>query len=72
VTNALKASDAALNPKARIKLVNKADAIMANDVPTIPLYQKPSYFVYMTSLKGLVDKPSNQGPTWNTETWKAG
>jgi peptide/nickel transport system substrate-binding protein len=72
VTNALKASDAALDPKARIKLVNAADAQMAKDVPTIPLYQKPTYFVFKTSLKGLVDNPTSQGPTWNTEAWKAG
>jgi len=72
VTNALKASDAALDPKARIKLVNAADAQLAKDVPTIPLYQKPTYFVFKTSLKGLVDNPTLQGPTWNTEAWKAG
>ena len=42
------------------------------DVPTIPLYQKPTYFVFKTSLKGLVDNPTLQGPTWNTESWKAG
>src|SRR6266568_2188060 len=72
VTKDLKASDAALNPKTRIKLVNAADAQMAKDVPTIPLYQKPTYFVFKTSLKGLVDNPTLQGPTWNTETWKAG
>jgi peptide/nickel transport system substrate-binding protein len=72
VTNALKASDAALDPKTRIKLVNAADAQMAKDVPTIPLYQKPTYFVFKTSLKGLVDNPTLQGPTWNTQNWKAG
>jgi peptide/nickel transport system substrate-binding protein len=72
VTNLLKASDAALDPKARIKFVNAADAQMAKDVPTIPLYQKPTYFVFKTSLKGLVDNPTLQGPTWNTEAWKAG
>jgi peptide/nickel transport system substrate-binding protein len=72
VTALLKASDAALNPKARVKLVNSADALMANDVPTIPLYQKPTYFVFKTSLRGLVDNPTLQGPTWNTEAWKAG
>jgi peptide/nickel transport system substrate-binding protein len=72
VTNLLKASDAALNPKTRIKLVNAADAQMALDVPTIPLYQKPTYFVFKSKLKGLVDNPTLQGPTWNTEAWKAG
>ena len=25
-----------------------------------------------TSLKGLVDNPTLQGPTWNTEAWKTG
>jgi peptide/nickel transport system substrate-binding protein len=72
VTKALKASDAALNAKTRIKLVNAADAQMAIDVPTIPLYQKPTYFVFKSKLKGLVDNPTLQGPTWNTESWKAG
>jgi peptide/nickel transport system substrate-binding protein len=72
VTRDLKASDAALNPTARIKFVNAADAQMAKDVPTIPLYQKPTYFVFKSKLKGLVDNPTLQGPTWNTEAWKAG
>jgi peptide/nickel transport system substrate-binding protein len=72
VTGDLKASDAALDPKARIRFVNAADAQLAKDVPTIPLYQKPTYFVFKTSLKGLVDNPTLQGPTWNTESWKAG
>ena len=72
VTADLKGSDAALNPKARIRLVNAADAQLAKDVPTIPLYQKPTYFVFKTKLKGLVDNPTLQGPTWNTESWKAG
>src|SRR5207245_2826471 len=72
VTKNLNASDAPPDPKARIKLVNAADAQLAKDVPTIPLYQKPTYFVFKTSLKGLVDNPTLQGPTWNTEAWKAG
>jgi ABC-type transport system substrate-binding protein len=43
--------------------------VLANDVPMIPLFQRPTYFVYKTSLGGLVDNPSSQGPTWNTEKW---
>lgn len=72
VTRLLKASDAALNPKARVKLINRADTIMANDAITIPLYQKPTYFVFKTKLRGLRDNPTLQGPTWNTEGWRAG
>jgi peptide/nickel transport system substrate-binding protein len=69
VTRLLEASDSQLNAKTRIAEVNGADAIMANDVPTLPLYQKPTYFVFKTKLGGLRDNPTLQGPTWNTERW---
>jgi peptide/nickel transport system substrate-binding protein len=68
-TSLLSRSDQSLVPKTRASLVNRADAIMATDVPVIPLYQKPTYFVYKTKLRGLVDNPTLQGPTWNTEFW---
>jgi peptide/nickel transport system substrate-binding protein len=70
VTTLFKRSDAELNPARRTALVNQAEAAMANDAITIPLYQKPTYFVYKTKLRGLVDNPTNQGPTWNTPGWK--
>jgi peptide/nickel transport system substrate-binding protein len=69
VTNALRRSDATLDVKTRMALVNKADAQMAIDVPTLPLYQKPTYFVFKSKLHGLRDNPTLQGPTWNTENW---
>jgi peptide/nickel transport system substrate-binding protein len=69
VTALLKKSDAELNPKARIKENNQADQILSNDAISIPLYQKPTYFVYKTKVKGLKDNPTLQGPTWNTEAW---
>jgi peptide/nickel transport system substrate-binding protein len=64
VTRLLKASDSELRPSVRRNDVNRADAIMANDVPTIPLYQKPTYFVFKTKARGLKDNPTLQGPTW--------
>jgi peptide/nickel transport system substrate-binding protein len=69
VTRLFKAADAELNPKKRIALVNKADAILANDMVALPLYQKPTYFVYRSKLRHLRDNPSLMGPTWNTEFW---
>jgi len=69
VSTALAQADAELNPAKRIKLVNAADAQLAVDVPSIPLYQKPTYFVFKTKLKNLKDNPTLQGPTWNTEQW---
>ena len=72
VTNLFRASDAGLNAKRRTQLVNAADAALVNDAITIPLYQKPTYLVYKTKVRNLIDNPTLQGPTWNTERWTAG
>ena len=45
---------------------------MGNDVPMIPLFQRPTYLVYKTSVKGMVDNPSSQGPSFNAEAWTKG
>ena len=46
--------------------------IMGNDVPMVPLYQRPTYLVYKTSVKGMVDNSSSQGPSFNAEAWSKG
>jgi peptide/nickel transport system substrate-binding protein len=72
VTTLLAKSDRELNEKKRTALVNKAGAIMGNDVPMIPLFQRPTYLVYKTSVKGMVDNPTSQGPSFNAESWSKG
>ncbi len=72
VTKLLRDSDAELDPVKRRNLVDKADKIMALNLPTIPLYQKPTYFVYKSKLRGMRDNPTSAGPTWNIEEWKVG
>jgi peptide/nickel transport system substrate-binding protein len=69
VSRLLEASDVQLNVKKRFALFNQADALMANDIPTIPLYQKPTYLVYKAGIKGMKDNATNQSPTWNAEQW---
>jgi peptide/nickel transport system substrate-binding protein len=72
VTNLLAKSDRELNDKKRLALVNRAGAIMGNDVPVIPLFQRPTYLVFKTSIRGLVDNPTSQGPSFNAEAWSKG
>jgi peptide/nickel transport system substrate-binding protein len=72
VTRLLQRSDRELNDVKRLALVNRAGAIMGNDVPVIPLFQRPTYFVYKTSVKGMVDNPTSQGPSFNAENWSKG
>jgi peptide/nickel transport system substrate-binding protein len=72
VTNLLARSDRQLNMAKRLALVNKAGTIIGNDVPMIPLFQRPTYLVYKTSVKGMLDNPSSQGPSFNAENWSKG
>jgi len=69
VSQLLEQSDTTIKPKVRASLFNQADALMANDLPTIPLYQKPTFLVYSSNVKGMQDNSTLQGPTWNAETW---
>jgi peptide/nickel transport system substrate-binding protein len=69
VTDLLKAADQELDPATRVKLVNAAGKIMGLNVPSLPLYQKPTFLVYKSKLQGLADNPTTGGPLWNVENW---
>jgi len=72
VTKWLSASDKELNPKKRLALIARAGKQLAADAAVIPLYQRPTYLVYKTSIHGLVDNASSQGPSFNAENWSKG
>jgi peptide/nickel transport system substrate-binding protein len=72
VTDLLKAADQELDPATRAKLVNAAGKIMGLNVPSLPLYQKPTFLVYKSKLQGLSDNPTSGGPLWNVENWSIG
>jgi glutathione transport system substrate-binding protein len=61
--------NAELNPKKRIGFYNRVDALLARDLPTIPLYQKPTFLVYHNYVKGMTDNTTQAGPMWNAEYW---
>jgi len=70
VTGLLEASDVELSEGARASLVNKADAGLADDLPSIPLYLYPSFLAYWPALDGIVDNAGPPGFTWNIEDWR--
>jgi peptide/nickel transport system substrate-binding protein len=72
VTKWLGQSDRELNPKKRLALISKVGKQLAADAAVIPLYQRPTYLVYKTSVKGMVDNASSQGPSFNAENWSKG
>ena len=66
----LKAANGELDPEKRIALFQQADAIMATQVPVIPLFQKPSPLVRKSNLLGIGPNPTLSGPFWNVEDWR--
>jgi len=67
----IRAGDSELNTKVRTSDYQRAAAIIAQDVPIIPLYASPQIFVYKSAIKGMsnANNPTNLGPTWNIEDW---
>jgi peptide/nickel transport system substrate-binding protein len=57
------------NAPARAKILNQAEAIMAADVPSIPMFVRPGFLINNRKVKGTVINPTNQGSTWNVHTW---
>jgi peptide/nickel transport system substrate-binding protein len=68
-TKLLEESDTTLDPKARAKLFQQADAKFANDIPTIPMYSRPNPLIWKSSLTGLKNNASLTGFAWNLEQW---
>jgi peptide/nickel transport system substrate-binding protein len=58
-----------LNPTTRQKYYNQADFLIAKDLPTIPLYQKPTFLVFKSAVKGMTDNVTQAGPMWDAENW---
>ncbi len=48
---------------------NKADAILWQNMVTLPLYQKPQFWAWSNNLKGVIPNTSSVGVTWNAEDW---
>jgi peptide/nickel transport system substrate-binding protein len=72
VTRLLDKSDVTLNERRRAALFNQADAIMAREVPSIPLYAVPVILTHKNAVKGMGSpNPTSFGPTWNSHAWKA-
>lgn len=53
----------------RNAIVNQAEAIMAKDVATIPLYSQPRFQLFYKNIKGPANNPTQEGVTWNAEIW---
>jgi peptide/nickel transport system substrate-binding protein len=69
VDELLRAANGELDPAKRVSLYRQADAIMATQVPAIPLYQRPAPLIHKTDLLGMRPNPGVAGAFWNVEDW---
>lgn len=70
VTSLLLASNGELNAAQRAADLRRADALLAADVPSIPLYATPSILVHAAAVAGMTNNPSAAGPAWDIENWR--
>jgi peptide/nickel transport system substrate-binding protein len=54
---------------AQVALGNQIDAALWGQVATVPLYQKPTFIAFQSSVDGVEDNSTEWGPLWNSETW---
>ncbi|CAN5315497.1 hypothetical protein BH23ACT9_BH23ACT9_05730 [soil metagenome] len=53
----------------RLALFNEADALMAAEVPILPLFQQPQLAAWDNSITGPEINPTNQTIFWNSPGW---
>jgi peptide/nickel transport system substrate-binding protein len=69
VDKMFKQAIAELDPAKAAELANQIDQILWEDMPTIPLYQKPQLLAFRDSFTGIGENLSSQGPFWNAGSW---
>ena len=69
-TAAFNAATRELDPAKRNALLNRGDAQLAADLPSIPLFVRPKWVISAASLSGPVLNRTSEGTPWNVATWQ--
>jgi len=69
IESLIRQTEVEVDETARAELYNQADSIYLDDVVSIPLYQKPTFFAWNELITGPRDNPTQTGPFWNIGTW---
>jgi peptide/nickel transport system substrate-binding protein len=70
VTRWMEESDRTIDEAQRAQLLKQVQEQMAEDLPVIPMYQRPQYTASSSNLTGVDPNPSLAGPYWNMGEWK--
>ncbi len=69
IESLIRQTEVEVDETARAALYNQADSLYLEDVASIPLYQKPTFFAWNSLITGPKDNPTQTGPFWNLSTW---
>jgi len=69
IESLIRQTEAEVDEANRAELYNQADSIYLDDVASIPLYQKLTFFAWNDLITGPRDNPTQTGPFWNIATW---
>src|SRR5262245_62152597 len=58
-----------LDENTRTKLLNQSEAMMAKDIPSIPMFVRPVFTIASAKLKGLETPTTLEGDFWNISNW---
>ena len=67
VTTLLRTASAQRKASLRARLLNRADALMARDLPTLPLFVRPGYVIYNSRIRNVKWNPIDA--LWNAQDW---
>ncbi len=62
-------ADVSLDPTQVASLYNQVDAILWNELVTLPLFQKPTLLVYQKKYHNMRNNITSEGPVYNEEQW---
>jgi peptide/nickel transport system substrate-binding protein len=60
---------AELDPTRSATLANQIDRKLWEGLPSIPLFQRPTFIAWRDTLRNVAENPSLEGPLWNAEAW---
>lgn len=53
----------------QLELANAMDEALWDDLPVLPLYQKPTLLAVRNTFVNVSDNPTNEGPFWRAQAW---
>lgn len=68
-TQLVEQADVTVDEAERAELIQEAQRVMAEDMPLIPLFQRPDTISYVENLQGPEVNPTIQGHYWNVGEW---